>query len=823
MEQINKMPEQFRLNLKGEANPQCVVQGRNYRFTVLTEQMLRMEYSADGEFEDRATQVVWNRNFALPAFTVKDQPDCLEIDTSCFHMVYDKKGFTKNHLYIDVKYDFTNYGGRWYYGTTCYGNPPRNHNLKGTARTLDRCDGDTFIDYHSELCGKGKVDLGFGLCDFSGRTFFEDGKSLIITEDGWFSPRKDGCIDTYFLGYGHDYFKAVHDFYQLSGPIPLLPRYVLGNWWSRYWKYTEESYKALLMHFEERRIPFSVAVLDMDWHLVNIPARYGIGWTGYTWNRDYFPDPDRFLKWLHEHHYRVALNLHPADGVRAFEEPYPEMASAMNLDPESEFPIRFDFTNREFVKAYFKYLHHPNEERGVDFWWMDWQQGNIAAVEGFDPLWMLNHYHHYDLTRNGKRGVMASRYAGLGSHRYPVGFSGDTLITWASLEYQPYFTATAANVGYTWWSHDIGGHACGIKDCELYVRWLQLGVFSPINRFHSSSSPFAGKEPWRFPSPYCEAAEELLRLRHRMLPYLYTMNYQCHNELTPVVVPVYYHYPAEAGSYQYRNEYFFGDQLLVQPMVHPADKETGRTAEKTWLPGGIWTDVYNGTCYQGGKSGRHMVLTRPIEYQGVLAKAGAIVPMADISEMGNDTGNPEQLEIYVFPGADNRYELYEDAGEGFDFENGAFLKTEIRLQWQEEKAALYIRPSGDLSVIPDRRRYIVSFRGFADPERIAATEEFEKRYDKNTRTLTLALKGTDPSREIRIELQGTALCGDSGLKDRVFAVLDSFQGSIKMKENIYRCLQKDYSGTELLSEIMALEPPESWRQVLTELITCGKG
>ena len=138
---MKKLDERFRLGLDGSCRPDCVIMGDKYRFTVLTSRMLRMEYSEDGEFEDRPTQVVWNRNFDHPEFTVKDRPDCLEIDTEYFHMVYDKKEFGPNHLYIDIKYAFTNYGGRWYYGRTDYGDPLREHNLKGTARTLDRCDG----------------------------------------------------------------------------------------------------------------------------------------------------------------------------------------------------------------------------------------------------------------------------------------------------------------------------------------------------------------------------------------------------------------------------------------------------------------------------------------------------------------------------------------------------------------------------------------------------------------------------------------------------------------------------------------------------------
>ena len=147
-------------------------------------------------------------------------------------------------------------------------------------------------------------------------------------------------------------------------------------------------------------------------------------------------------------------------------------------------------------------------------------------MAGIDPLWMLNHFHFLDSARDGKRPLTFSRYAGPGSHRYPVGFSGDTLITWASLDFQPYFTATASNIGYGWWSHDIGGHMFGGKDDELATRWVQLGVFSPILRLHSSLSPFNTKEPWRFGPEARAVMTEFLRLRHRLVPYLHTMNHR---------------------------------------------------------------------------------------------------------------------------------------------------------------------------------------------------------------------------------------------------------------------------------------------------------
>ena len=121
----------------------------------------------------------------------------------------------------------------------------------------------------------------------------------------------------------------------------MLPRYALGNWWSRYYAYTEDSYKELVTRFEKEEIPFSVGVIDMDWHLVeDVNPKYGSGWTGYTWNKNYFPDPKRFMTWLHDHGMRITLNLHPADGIRASEEAYPKIAEELgNVDTANEAPL----------------------------------------------------------------------------------------------------------------------------------------------------------------------------------------------------------------------------------------------------------------------------------------------------------------------------------------------------------------------------------------------------------------------------------------------------------------------------------------------------
>ena len=129
----------------------------------------------------------------------------------------------------------------------------------------------------------GKLPMEHGLMSRKSYSLFDDSRSMVLTEDGWIEPRKEGVQDIYFFGYGHKYLECLKDFYHLCGKTPLLPRYALGNWWSRYHRYTEEEYKELVERFEKEEIPFSVAVVDMDWHLVDdVDPKYGTGWTGYT-------------------------------------------------------------------------------------------------------------------------------------------------------------------------------------------------------------------------------------------------------------------------------------------------------------------------------------------------------------------------------------------------------------------------------------------------------------------------------------------------------------------------------------------------------------
>lgn len=791
------MEELYRIKTEGHAEDAAIIQGEKYRFTVLTEEMIRLEYCEDGQFEDRATQCVIDRKFKVPEYQVIENEESLEIITDKIHLVYNKQKFTDYGLSVQVRGNISVYHSIWHFGEEAT-------DLRGTARTLDEADG--------------AIELEHGIISRFGYGILDDSRSLVITEDGWVEPRKEDCIDIYFLGYGHEYEHCLKDYYHLTGKTPLLPRYALGNWWSRFYRYNDQEYKALMTRFEKEEIPFSVSVIDMDWHLVDIDPKYGSGWTGYTWNKELFPDPKEFMTWLHDHGLKVTLNVHPAGGVQAHEEKYKEMAEAMGRDWEKEEPVNFDVTDQKFLKAYFEYLHHPNEEEGVDFWWLDWQQGGLSKIPGLDPLWMLNHYHYLDSGRRGKRRLTFSRYAGMGSHRYPVGFSGDTIISWESLAFQPYFTANASNVGYGWWSHDIGGHMKGYRDEELSTRWIQFGVFSPIMRLHSSNSAFTGKEPWNYNAVSENIMKRYLKFRHEMIPYLYTMNYHASHDGQPLIRPMYYLEPEQPEAYEVPNEYYFGTELVVCPITEPTDKAAGTACVKAWIPEGKWYDIFSGLKYDGG---RMLELYRSLEDIPVLAKEGAIIPLTDLTEYTNSVENPKELAVKIVPGKKNAFILMEDTGDTCEDKEENWAQT--KLEWINENEFIIHPANGNLDVIPKRRTWKMEFYGIADVDNLEVTVggkaiETERIYDEKRHICQVNIPETEVTEQITISFSKGYLLRENNKPAEIFALLYQAKIEYEVKEKIYAYMKEGKTSSEVLGIIQAMHLPDSVYGMLSEVL-----
>lgn len=621
------------------------------RFTVISDGAVRMEYAPDGQFVDTKSFVAVQRAYPAADYRVK-RGAWIEIATPKMVLRYRKNSgpFTASNLSVcspkGAAVPFV-----WKPGMQQKGN------LKGTYRTLDGYDGDTYV--YDER--RPKMPIEDGLLATDGWTLIDDSDNFLFDGDKeweWVEKRPDdGAQDWYFLAYGHDYKAALRDFTLFAGKMPLPPRYAFGYWWSRYWAYSDKELRTLVKNFRAYDIPLDVLVIDMDWHYTDGDRG---GWTGWSWNRTLFPDPAKFLRWLDGEGIRSTFNLHPADGVRCGEDSYADVARDMGIDPASKQTVPWVSSDKKFIRSIFRRILTPMERDGVDFWWLDWQQQPTdPAVEGLSNTWWLNYVFFSDMEKDRDvRPMLYHRWGGLGNHRYQIGFSGDASITWASLDFQPYFNSTASNVLYGYWSHDIGGHHMADRiDPELYIRWMQFGALSPVMRTHSAKSAGLKKEVWNFAPEHADILRSTIRQRYALAPYIYTMARKAYDEGISLCRPMYYEWPEASEAYAFRNQYLFGDDILVAPVTAPGKE--GYATVKVWLPEGKWYEWQTGTMLDGGRT---VERTFALDEYPVYVRAGAILPMYG-DTVKNLNANDEEILLTLFPGGSGEFSLYEDNGD----------------------------------------------------------------------------------------------------------------------------------------------------------------
>ena len=777
------------------------------RFTVLTPELIRMEWSSDGKFEDHASFVFINRRMPVPKCSVAhDGPadgGVLSIKTDALDLKYAATGnghFTSENLSITLK----NVDGKqviWHPGDT---DP---ENLQGTTRTLDGARGDQT----REPIEQGLVSRsGWALVDDSTRPLFDSADFRFLDGDKsswpWVLERPAGDRqDLYFFGYGHDYRKALGDFVRVAGRIPLPPRFAFGTWWSRYWAYSDQELDDLARGFRENDTPLDVLVIDMDWHINDVQlAAQGekdqsgerLGWTGYTWNKLLFPNPDPFLKNLHGEGLKATLNLHPASGVQPWEQAYPAMAKAMGIDPATKKYVPFDPTNKVWATNYFNLVLHPLEKQGIDFWWLDWQQELNTKLPGVNNTWWLNYVHFTDQQRAGKRPLLFHRWGGLGNHRYQIGFSGDTISVWDSLAFQPWFTATAANVGYAYWSHDIGGHMPGAVDPELYTRWVQFGAFSPILRTHTTKNPESERRIWAYPEPYSSILRSTFQLRYALQPYLYTEARRTYDTGVAFFHPLYYDWPGADAAYTSKGEYMFGDEMLAAPVTAAADSASGLATEQLWLPDGDWIEWPTGKHIAGP-----IAVSRSfsIEQVPIYLRDGAIVPMQPpMLYTGEKPVDPLILNIWpLAPGKSSSYSVYEDSGVSVEYQRGVFARTPIKATQTADTLRVEIGPvEGNYPGMLRSRAYVLRLPADWPPASVSVNGVPVKqagvnskdgwRFEGNTLTTVIPVASGSVSEKVTVEVRRAP-----GLTARRNE-LDGFAGAMTRLRGAYDALQQTW-------------------------------
>lgn len=749
---------------KARSKNEAIFQGNHYRITVLTERLVRLEFSKDGMFFDDLTEQVLNRDFPIPKFQVKQDSKYLEITTDYFLLKYQKE---KPFEGLNIEIYLQNTDKTWFPKNK----EVRNFKTSGLGITLD------------------KADYQKGLYSVDGFVSLDDSPSLIVSQDGFLVPNTTPRVDLYVFMYRRDFGLCLKDYFQLTGFPNLIPRYALGIWWHKNEIYNFNDIENLLDNFKRYDLPISVLLLDEFWHLKDGRdlEKYK---TGYTFNRNLFSDPAHFTSFLHDRKVRLGLSINPSEGIMPHEDAYEGIAQTLGLVDKSVIP--FNVFDKFILNCYLHQLILPLEQKGVDFFFL-----NPTDTKNLPNLRALTRYQFENYKRlDSKRGLVLAYNGLVAAHRYPVLYSGKTLVSWDTLKTLPYFNSMGANKGLSWWSHDIGGYMGGIEDNELYLRYVQLGCFSPIFRLSSIGGKYYKREPWKWDVKTLQIVQDYMELRHRLIPYLYTEAYKYHKVGMPVIQPIYYNNPALYDEPDHKNEYLFGSELLVAPITSPKDALMNRTVHRIYLPPGTWYDFKTGKKFPGDK--RYVTFYKDEDYP-VYAKSGSIIPLANLCENKNDTSAPNSMEIHIFPGKSNIYTLYEDDGESSMFEKGYYITSAIDYNYLQNNFTVIIRPlEGKSGIIPDTRDYKIRFRNtrkadevivYLDKEIYESTSytldaDFivEVKNVKTTSQLSINCKGKD------IEIDAVRLINED---------IDSIISDLKIKTGLKEMISKIIFNNDL--------------------------
>lgn len=751
------------------SNSKAIFSGVNYRITILSERLIRFEYSLNANFNDNPTLLVKNRKFTLPKMKVDQDSKYLVITTKYFIMQYAKEKPFKGPNFApdsNLKVKLANTDKIWYYSH------PEARNFKGSAMS---------IEFEGE-----KTKLDNGLYSTDGFATLDDSLNPIIDDDGFIIPPHKDHIDIYLFMYRRDFGLCLKDYFTLTGFPPLIPRYALGIWWNRDLIYNFDDTKKLIHAFNRNGIPLSILLLSEFWHKKD-KNDYNLHKTGFTFNNELFKDPLEFINYTHERGVRVGVNLNPTEGITPYIDAYPKMAQELNIEDNK--PIPFNMYDRNFIISYFNNLINPLYEY-VDFFWIDYkdERNTLAA---------LDYYHVKDFEKfNDRRPLLLSRNCGIASHRYPVHYSGETSVSWETLKYIPFFNAQSANIGLSWWSHDVGGYKGGIENSELYVRYVQALTFSPIFRFSAKRGQYYKREPWNWDMLTFSIAKDYCQLRQRLIPYLYTEAYKYYKTGIPLIQPLYYYYPEIYDEPLYRDEYYFGTELLVKPITKKKDNVMNRSVERIFLPKGIWYDFKTGKKFIGNK--RYVTFFKDEDYP-VFAKAGSIIPLTILDENLNDCNPPEGMEIHIFPGSSNVYKLYEDDGVTTLYKKGYYLETAIDFNYQVNNYTVNINPvEGKTGLIPDKRDYKIRFRNVRVPEKVEVMVgnglykgEIAKYEEDND--YIVYVKDVDTKRNLSVTIMGKDIEIDAAriINEDIDLIISDLDIETSLKESIAEIVFSD--------------------------------
>jgi alpha-D-xyloside xylohydrolase len=556
---------------------------------------------------------------------------------------------------------------------------------------------------------------GYGVLmdSYSLMTFHDDAFGSYLWSD------VDDELDYYFI-YGPEFDQIVRELRTLTGKAPMLPKWAFGYIQSKERYKTQAELIEVVQEYRRRGLPLDCIVLDwMSWP--------GELWGQKSFDPERFPNPDQMMAELHALHARLMISIWPV--MRPGGANWQEMHDCGFLLGNQATYNAFDKNARAL---YWRHAHHGLFAHGIDAWWCDCTEPFEADWNGavkpepeerlrinteeakryLDPgyinAYSLLHsqgvYEGQRAVTDARRVVNLTRSAYMGQQRYgAITWSGDITATWETLHKQIAEGLNFCVTGLPYWTVDVGAffvrhrpdlwfwrgdYDCGVNDMgyrELFVRWFQYATFLPMLRAHGTDTP---REIWRFGEPgepMYQALVKFLRLRYQLLPYIYSLaGWTTHHDYTMLRLLA-FDFRDDPNTYDIRDQFMFGPAFLVCPVTQPMYYLAGSTPiadvareRAVYLPAGCdWWDFWTDTCLAGGQN---IVAQADLETMPLFVRAGSIIPMTAPMQYVDEQPDAA-VELHVYPGRDGHFQLYEDAGDGYDYEHGAFATIDI--EWQD--------------------------------------------------------------------------------------------------------------------------------------------
>jgi alpha-glucosidase (family GH31 glycosyl hydrolase) len=782
------------------AESRPLVYGNN-RFQVLSANLIRLEYSPKKLFVDRPSVAVQNRSWQNAQFSVRQSHGWIEISTAILQLRYrvGSGAFSAGNLFISWSDQHGQH--RWKPGDK------DDANLGGVP---------------GDIALRTVPGTEPGPLSRTGYFLLDDSHTAVWNSAGdWVESRADqNEQDWYFFAYGSDFKGLLGELSHLLGPIPMVPRYIFGTWFGSRAGYSSDEWKRIIGRFREEHIPLDIVTLDSD-------STAKVIWAGRDWDLEQMPDPPGFFKYAQTQGVKVVVNEHYGALTPENCSNFERIRTAMGL-PAGTKEIRHDLANKKYAELYMDILNRPALEQGMAFWWQD---GNASAnMPGLDPTLWTRHVEYTGAEKiTGKRAFVFERLdvpyqrtnatPAWGGHRYGGFFTGDLAAHWPTLNLLVPFNVQAGNMLVPYVINDNPGFTPQVVNTELYERAIEFHALSPIFWWHGI---WGLRTPWEYGSQALDIARRFLQLRYALIPYLYTYSRIAHETGEPIVRGTYLEYPDQEASYEFRQQYLLGNEMLVAPISEAGFGE--RVTKEIYLPAGEdWFDWFSGRIYKGGKV---ISYECPLDRSPIFVKAGSILPLAPPMDY-SDQHRLDPLTIEVFAGRPASFRMYEDDGTSLNYRNGEYSWTEFTYAPSSNSAqhTINIEPAqGHFEGQLDSRSYKIRVHGLSKPAAVYVDSRLVAQdaglsggwtWDDQNRVTSISIPAVSVHRRLNIRLEGSGSFASSETLQRLITFREGVR-DVELAEKLkWGVLLK---GEDIKKEPRVLRETEQVEQQLNDLI-----